>query len=252
MENNQLRPIRVHVVDDHMIFTSVLADILNESEDFVAAGVSNDAESALERLRAEPVDVLLLDLQLPRMSGVELLQIVQREALAVRTVVCSGVTTDEAVEAAFVAGAFCFVEKTMGIEDLLATLRRVARGESPLSDRAAGVLRKVARRSATVKPLAEQDIAILRRLAAPMAPGQIARELGLSVWGVYKARRRIQARLGSKDDAAMLAMAAQMGLAGSGATTARSTSVPVPPPDRSPASLTPESAPDLSRVEGVI
>lgn len=208
--------IRVHVVDDHTLFTTVLANILNDSEHFVAAGTSNDAESALVALRAAPVDVLLLDLQLPRMSGIELLQVVQQESLAGRTVVCSGVTTDEAIEAAFAAGAHCFVEKTSGIADLLETLRRVAQGETPLSERAAGVLRQMARRRSGLKPLAEQDIAILRRLAMPMSPSQIATELGLSLSGVYKARRRIRARTGAIDDRVLFAMAAQLGLAGTG------------------------------------
>lgn len=222
-------PARVFIVDDHSMITTVLVEVINSCSDFVSVGVANDAETALGFLRANPVDILLVDLRLPGMSGIELIHLLQREDINPYVVVCSGVGTDQAIEAAFSAGAQCFVEKTAPVEELIGNLRAVMRGEFPLSDRAARVLRETVRKRSSVKAIAPQDLGIMRRLASGMKPKDVAQELDLSCSGVYKAHRRLMIRTGSASPDDLREVAARMGLVDQSFGSENRTAEPVAP-----------------------
>lgn len=134
-------PARVFLLDDYPLFTSVLAEVLNDSGEFRVVGTAADVPSAVGPIKSLAPDILVLDLMLPGPSGLELLQILQATKLPTKIVVCSGAPDDQAIEMAFAFGARCFVEKQSPITELVSALKRVVRGEDPISNRAAAVLR---------------------------------------------------------------------------------------------------------------
>jgi two-component system nitrate/nitrite response regulator NarL len=205
-------PYRVFVVDDHPIFSDVLAELLNQSGDFVVAGSASNGEEALTRLASMEVDVLLLDLMLPGISGLEVLERLRGMDFAAKTVVYSGVATDEAIAAAFAQGVSAFIEKSAGVDELLTSLRSVMKGEFPMNSRMSSVLRAVVRQRTARKDLAPSDLLILRRLALRHTAKEISDELGMSASAVYKARTRIGARLGLSGRAGFFSAAASLGL----------------------------------------
>ena len=206
------KDVRVFLVDDHPIYAQVMVEVLRQAGGFTVVGSAADGESALVRLRELAVDVLLLDLVLPRMGGLEVLNAVREIPGVARSVVYSGLATDDSIAAAFTLGASGFIEKSAPVEEVIATLRAVGRGESPLSARMSGVLRALVRRRTAHKELSASDLAVLRRLAGLRTPKEIAGELGLSQSAVYKARDRIAARAGSGDRPDFPAIAANLGL----------------------------------------
>jgi two-component system NarL family response regulator len=203
---------RVFIVDDHPILSDVLADMLNRTDDFTVVGVAKDGETALKKLEGVSVDILLSDLIMPGMAGLELLEALRATRYGLKVVMFSGVGTDNAIMEAYSQGVSAFVEKSTGVEELLSTLRAVAEGKFPLNSRMGGLMRDHVRRRKVFKPLAAGDMLILRRLSNGQSLKEIAGELGISVSGVYKARARIKARLNIKGTAGFFHVAMSLGL----------------------------------------
>jgi DNA-binding NarL/FixJ family response regulator len=185
----------VVLVEDHPLLADLLAEVLNRTGEFDVVGKAANGEEARALLGAMQADLVLLDLVLPGMSGLELLRELRRGFPAVRTVVFSGVATEESVGAAFGQGAVAYIEKRAGMDELLGSLRAVVRGDFPADARGSGGARAAWSARAGRKDLAPVDLEILRRLAARQTAGEIAAELSISRSGVYKARARIVARL---------------------------------------------------------
>lgn len=205
-------PVRIFVVDDHPIFSDVIAEVLNDAPDFIVVGTARDGESALALIENLQFDVLILDLVLPLMSGLELLEAIRARNPHLKTVICSGVATDEVIIAAFSSGVNAIMEKTSNVEELLQTLRAVARGEFPMSARLNEVLRAAVQQRLLTKPLSASDLQILRRLASGLGVKEVASELGISASGIYKARTRITARLAIAKPNGLPLAAARLGL----------------------------------------
>jgi DNA-binding NarL/FixJ family response regulator len=212
LQNGGKPPFRVFVVDDHPIFAQVFSELLNQSGDFVVVGSAGDGQTALAMLRELKVDVLLLDLMLPGISGLEVLGQLRQERSAVRTVVYSGMASDESIAAAFAFGACAVVEKSAEVNELFRALRTVAGGGFPLNSRMSGVLRTVVRQQTAGKELGQPDLLILRRLALRNTVKEIAQELRLSASAVYKARKRIMHRMGLTERGGFLGAATRLGL----------------------------------------
>lgn len=206
------RPIRLFVVDDHPLFTSLLSEIVADDPSLQIVGTAQSANAAIEALRRTEADIVVLDLMLPDRSGIEVIEILRQEHPAQKIVVCSGVGTPEAIELAYSLGAHAFIEKTANVEEFLATLAGVAAGESPMTPRIGRILRDLVRRKAVTKPLSPDDLTILRMLARHEPAKDIATQLGLSVSAVYKARERIAERLGAGSPKDLHLMAARLGL----------------------------------------
>jgi DNA-binding NarL/FixJ family response regulator len=205
-------PIRTFIVDDHPIFAEVLAEMLNRSGDFTVVGVANDGETALKRLAGLAVDIVIVDLMLPGMGGLELLEALRANRTEARLVMCSGLGTDSVIVEAYAQGVSAFVEKSMAVEELFSTLRAVAAGNFPLNSRMSELLRDFVWQRKSVKPLVAGDMLILRRLAMGRALKEIADELGISASAAYKARARIKARMNIKGAAGFFQVAMSLGL----------------------------------------
>ena len=203
---------RVFIVDDHPILSEVLTELLNRTDDFTVVGVAKDAETALKQLEGLAVDILVLDLMLPGMGGLELLEALRVARSRMKVVMCSGVGSDNAIMEAYSQGVSAFLEKSTGVEELVSTLRAVADGKFPLNSRMGELLRDHVRRRKVFKPLAAGDMLILRRLSNGQTVKEIAGELGISMSGVYKARERIKTRMNIKGTAGFFHVAMSLGL----------------------------------------
>lgn len=203
---------RVFVVDDHPIFTEVLAELLNQSGEFLVVGSAGDGRTALAMMAEMQVDLLLLDLMLPDLSGLEVLEQLRLKRSTVRIVVYSGMASDESIAAAYSRGACAVLEKSAHVNELMETLRAVMRGEFPMNSRMSGVLREMVRQRTVSNGLGRTDLLILRRLAMRHTAKEIAVELESSVSAVYKARTRIMRRMGLTSRSGFAQAAESLGL----------------------------------------
>ena len=173
-------PIRVLLVDDHAVVRRGLADLLAGEPDVVVVGEASDGRAALREAAVTLPDVVLMDLQMPEVDGVEATRRICAELPGSQVLVLTSFSDGERIVAALDAGAVGYLLKDADPDDVIAGIHAVHRGESPLHPRAAREL--LARRNlpggrAALTPR-ETDVLKLVRLG--LANKQIARRLGIS------------------------------------------------------------------------
>ena len=124
--------IRVLVVDNHAAMRDGISAVVNAQPDMMIAGEASDGERAIERFRELRPDVALLDWNLPRVQGEQVLASVLSEFPAARFVVITALTEDERIRRALRLGAQSFLHKDMLRRELLAAIRAVHRGRQYL------------------------------------------------------------------------------------------------------------------------
>lgn len=208
----QVHRIRLFLVEDQTLFASLLVEILSGHPRFEVVGLAATGAEARERLRVVTPDIVLVDLVLPDMSGLELIAELMAAKPAFKVVVCSAAAHDNAITMAFSLGVHGFVEKTTGIPELIEVLERTGDGVYAFSPRVSDVLRRSLRDGGRQQNLLPGDLAVLRRLAQLQGVREIAAETGLSVSGVYKVRQRIARRTGARTKRELIDLAVRLGL----------------------------------------
>ena len=192
---------RVLIVDDHPLFRDALARLVASVPELAVAGLADDGPEAVAAARAGGVDVVLMDLNLPTMSGIEATAQLTALADAPAVLVVTMVDDDDTVVAALRAGARGYVLKGASADELAAAVRTVAAGGAVFG---AGVAAQVLNMSASaaaanVDGLTEREQEVLARLAEGASNKQIALALGLSLKTVQNYVSRILDKLQVSD-----------------------------------------------------
>jgi NarL family two-component system response regulator LiaR len=177
-------PIRVVVADDHGIVRRGIRALLGEQSDIVVVGeASNGAAAVAETLRLRP-DVLVTDLVMPGMDGIEVIRRIHADLPSTRILVLTSFASDDKLFPAIRAGAHGYLLKDSEPEDLIAAIRRVHRGEVSLHpDIARKVLQEIGHavgQPAPTTALSEREVEVLHLAARGWSNQQIAGELRIS------------------------------------------------------------------------
>jgi DNA-binding NarL/FixJ family response regulator len=209
-------PLRVLVVEDHPLFRKGVVALLEAVPDFSVAGVAVSGVEAVARAAELRPDVVLMDLQLPGISGIEATRAIVGADPDVRVLVLSLFEDEDSVFLALRAGARGYVLKDADEEELTGAIRAVARGEAIFSQAVAGrVLAFFAqpRQAPTVFPeLTDREREILGLLAKGQSNPTIARTLFLSPKTVANYVSAIFAKLQVADRAEAMIRAREAGL----------------------------------------
>lgn len=187
---------KIFYVEDHPIFAEFVTNLLLDSGRLEVVGVSADGSSAVEFIKQSKVDLLLLDLELADISGIEVISLVRQIDPSVRIVVFSGHRRERIVAECLKLGVTAFLDKTVDAKELIRTILRVLEGKPALSPFAADILRRMVQRSISFKAMSMRDYAVLRLLAGQVPIKTIAYDLGTSISTVYKTKDRILKRAG--------------------------------------------------------
>ncbi|HTT01384.1 MAG TPA: response regulator transcription factor [Steroidobacteraceae bacterium] len=195
---------RIAVVDDHQLVRIGLKQIIESQADFSWAGEARTGREALALLGRAPVDVLLLDLSLPDMSGLDVLRQVRSHHESVATLVLSAYPEMQYGLNVLRAGASGFISKTADDAELCRAIRAAVRGGRYVSPELAEVLVSGIH-GAPGEPrhsvLSEREFQIFCKLAEGKSVSEIAAKLFLSVKTVSTYRTRILEKMGMKTNA---------------------------------------------------
>jgi DNA-binding NarL/FixJ family response regulator len=203
--------IRVLIVDDHPVVRDGLRGVIDGQPDMHVVGEAGHGAEALARVDAEPVDVVLMDLRMPIMGGVEAIGQLRRTAPSVRVLVLTTFDTDRDVLPAIEAGATGYLLKDTPRDELLRAVRAAHRGEAVLSPAVAGRLMGQVRTPAQ-DTLSGRELEVLRLVAAGFTNREAAQKLFISEATVKTHLLHIYAKLGVRDRASAVAAGYQRGL----------------------------------------
>ncbi|MBC8071144.1 MAG: response regulator transcription factor [Deltaproteobacteria bacterium] len=215
-------PIRVLLVEDHTIVREGLRALLGNREDVELIGEAEDGQAAVESAARLKPDVVVMDLNLPRLDGVEATRAIRAHQPATQVLILSMYGTEEHVRPAIRAGACGYLLKGSGLADLIAAIRAVAAGNAFFSPQVAKIVLEDSRRTASGNPadraaeLTPREREVLKMVAEGRSSPEIARELNLSVKTVEGHRGRIMAKLDAKNVAGLVRHAVRLGLVSAG------------------------------------
>ena len=204
MSETRSEPIRVFVVEDHTIVRQGLVALLETADDLTVIGEAGDGRSALTQILEQRPDVVLCDLAMPGLSGLEVIKRLQDEAEPPRVVVLSMYHDPVWVKRALDAGANGYLLKGSGVKDVLDAVRAVAAGQDYLSPGA--------KRSADASPLTDREREVLTLIAQGHTSKEIGAILGISPRTAEHHRARIMNKLRIGDVAGLTRYAIRTGL----------------------------------------
>jgi DNA-binding NarL/FixJ family response regulator len=172
--------IRVLIVDDHAVVRRGLEQLLGTSDDMEVVGVASDGEEAVATAARETPDVVLMDLSMPNVDGVEATRRIVDAQPGVHVVVLTSFAEHQRVLDALEAGAVGYLLKDADPDEVLSGIRAAHAGGSPLDPKVARALVDARRAQRPARELSGREEEVLRLVATGLANKQIARRLGIS------------------------------------------------------------------------
>jgi len=207
------QPIRIVIADDHAIFRDGLRRLLATQEDFRVIGEASDGKEAIAMATDLRPDVLLLDLAMPRVPGMEVLRELAHQDVAVRTILLTAAIQPFAVTSALQLGARGIVLKASPPEMLLKSIRSVCEGQFWVGSEPVTTFARTGQASSGGFGLTSREIEIISAIKEGSSNREIASKLAISEETVKRHLSNIYAKLGvsSRLELAVLASEQHLG-----------------------------------------
>ena len=194
--------IRILVADDHALLRRGLVSLLNYQKDFAVIGEAGNGREAVDRCGELEPDVVILDLSMPVMDGVEAARLIHEAQPDVRILILTTFGTSVDVARAVRAGASGALVKDSDDDELLSSIRKVANGESAFSPEIQVLLKE------PLPPeLTDRQREVLEAIVHGLASDAIAARLGISTDAVNQHINAIRAKLGASNRTEAVAIA---------------------------------------------
>ena len=210
--------IRVMLVDDQNLVRKGVRSLLELSEDIEIVAEAADGAEAMRLLPEIRPDVMLLDMRMPGMSGIDLLQTLQQQDAVPPTIILTTFDDDELVLAGIKAGARGYLLKDVSLEDLVGAVKTVAEGGSMVKP---AVTQRLLKRLENLQtdfssldrpdPLTERETEILRLMAGGYSNKEIANSLGVAEGTIKNHVSNILSKMGVRDRTRAVLKAFEMG-----------------------------------------
>jgi two-component system invasion response regulator UvrY len=203
--------IRAFIADDHAIVRRGLRQIVDETSEIIVAGEASTGWEAIRELLKNHYDVVLLDITMPDLNGLDILKELKRQRPEIRVLMLSIHPEEQFAIRALKAGASGYLTKDSAPAELVGAIKKVAEGGRYVSASLGEKLASQLTDDSDKEPhetLADREYQIMQMIARGMSVQQIARELFLSASTVYTYRTRILRKLQVKNNAELIRYAA--------------------------------------------
>jgi DNA-binding NarL/FixJ family response regulator len=202
--------IRVLIVDDHPVVRAGLASLLRRQTGVKLAGAAHSGEEAMEVLKHSSVDVMLLDLRMPSINGIDLLNLLKTQENRPRVIILSSYEFEEEIFQAVKAGARGYLSKNAPREEIVAAIEVVADGGTYFPER---IVKWIEEREAR-SSLSAREIEILEMVSRGLTNKEIAGVLQISHYTVRNHINHITAKLEVADRTEAATAALRQGIIG--------------------------------------
>lgn len=200
--------IRILVVDDHHVVRQGLVALLNIIPDIEVVGEASDGLLAIELHKTLQPDITLMDLQLPKLGGVDAILKIRADDPAARFIVLTTFDGDEDIFRSLQAGAKAYLLKGMTVDELVSTIQAVHSGRTLIPP---AIAEKLAERMST-QALTNRELKVLERIVAGRANKEIASDLLISEATVKSHINSLLGKLGVSDRTHAATVALQRGI----------------------------------------
>ena len=207
--------VRIVVVDDHPVVREGLTAVLSDEPEFKVVGQAESGEGAIASVVRLVPNVVVMDMRLPGISGIEACQRITRRHPSIRVVILATFPNGGAIARAFAAGATAFVLKRSELAELREAVRAVARGDQYIDPRLAPKVAAMAsgdRRAKGPFDLTLMEMRVLEKLPLGMTNTEIGEALGIKQNTVKTHLRTAMYKIKAKDRAHAAAIAVREGL----------------------------------------
>lgn len=214
-------PIRLLIADDHQMLLDGIKALLRDAEDITVIGEASNGAEVMTRLENTPVDVILMDINMPVMNGIEATVHITRLYPRIRVIALTMHSERTFISRILKAGAAGYVLKNTGKQELLLAIRKVASGETYFSSEVASVMMEQymphalsrGREVGTgIHELTKREVEILKLIAQEMTNNEIAERLFISMYTVETHRKNLIRKIGVKNTVGLVKYAIQQGL----------------------------------------
>jgi len=211
------KPVRVLLADDHTLVRAGIRELLQKIDGLEVVGETGDGREALDLVKTHGPDVVLMDITMPGLNGLEAAERIAKERPKTRVIILSMHATEEYVMQALRAGAAGYLLKEAALAELEIAIRSVARGETYLSPAISrhvveAYMRRVGGETGPLEQLTPRQREILQLIAEGATTKQIASRLNISGKTVETHRAQLMERLGIHDVAGLVRYAVRVGL----------------------------------------
>lgn len=207
-QQSELSPIRILIVDDHPIVRAGLVSLLGKEPGLRVAGSVNGGEPALAFLERHPVDVVLLDLRMPKIGGIDLMLAIRQCPNPPRVLILSSFDYEEEIYRAAKAGASGYLLKDSTRAQIVEALRKVASGRLHFPN---GIAARIAEREARIG-LSPREQDVLMMISKGLTNKEIGRALLISQFTVRNHVNHILEKLEAGDRTEAVSIAMQQGV----------------------------------------
>ena len=198
-----MKPIRILLVDDHGLMRLGLTTLMKYHKDLSVIGGADNGKEAVEQAKALKPDVIVMDLMMPVMDGVEATRRIQAEQPEIKIMILTTFGTSADVARAVRAGAVAALMKDTPNDELLNAIRAIAAGEHVFSPE----IRKTIAKDPDPPVLTERQQEILKFITSGLRNSDVARQLGISTDAVKQHLNAICNKLGAVNRAEAIAIA---------------------------------------------
>lgn len=204
--------IKVYIVDDHAVVIEGIYSLLQKEKSIEIAGYASNAENCLQYFTNHTADVILMDISLPDISGVDLCRMIKKSYPGIMVLALSTFNQGTYIRKMIESGASGYLLKNAGRQEIIEAIKIVVKGKTYLSFDAGKALKSDTQQQNTIPALTKREKEVLIHIAEGLTNAQISEKLFISIDTVDSHRKNLHTKLNVKNTAMLIRFAVENNL----------------------------------------